>query len=80
LLAMGTSCFALVFVRGRKRTPFPPLRISPFILSGYRLETTASHLINRPKDRESGKVATVKGVMFICFFAFKCFFSLFSTK
>src|ERR687898_3530234 len=30
LLAMGTSCFALVWVMGRSRLPVPPARMRPF--------------------------------------------------
>src|ERR1700722_11174587 len=31
LFAIGTSCFALVWVMGRSRVPAPPARIKPFI-------------------------------------------------
>src|SRR5947199_10860383 len=31
LLAIGTSCLALVWVIGRSRVPAPPARIKPFI-------------------------------------------------
>src|SRR6266508_169562 len=31
LLATGTSCFALVYVIGRRRVPLPPLRTNPLI-------------------------------------------------
>src|SRR5262245_64928134 len=30
LLAIGTSCFALVWVMGRSRVPVPPARMRPF--------------------------------------------------
>src|SRR5712671_5376519 len=36
LFATGTSCFALVWVMGRRRVPLPPLRMSAFSAAAPR--------------------------------------------
>src|SRR6202162_3958261 len=51
LLAMGTSCLALVWVMGRSRVPRPPLRMSAFIR-----QVLAQSLLERlaqPGNREA---------------------------
>src|SRR5665811_1309156 len=50
LLAIGTSCLALVWVIGRSRVPAPPARIKPFIWS-------LSMLAGRPRADAVGAVS-----------------------
>lgn len=49
LLAMGTSCFALVWVMGRSRVPFPPARMSALMMD-HVLRPRRRHLVTAITD------------------------------